>query len=120
MGDVQSASIYRSQTAGAHVLVQRLAIGSVKDDPILQLFAQEGFEQGEDHVEDVGLVHNVDVLYSHRNTFLKHLGEYNGINGFMIRTCNQSTILLANGGVNCHVCWRERPSMSKMTTAPAT
>ena len=38
----------------------------------------------------------------------------------MLHTCSRSTILLAKGGVNCHTCWRERPSMSNMSTAPET
>jgi len=46
------------------------------------------------------------------------------LNGYLeapvLHTCNRSTILLAKGGVNCHTCWSERPSMSNMTTAPAT
>lgn len=35
-------------------------------------------------------------------------------------TCSQSTIRLANGGLNCQVCCNDKPSMSKMTWAPAT
>jgi len=38
----------------------------------------------------------------------------------VLHTCSRSTILLAKGGVNCHTCWSERPSMSNMSTAPAT
>jgi len=37
----------------------------------------------------------------------------------MIFTCSQSTIRLANGGLNCQVCCNDKPSMSKMTWAPA-
>lgn len=46
------------------------------------------------------------------------------LNGYLVasvlHTCSRSTILLAKGGVNCHTCWRVRPSMSNMSTAPAT
>lgn len=44
------------------MLVQRFAISTMENNPGLQFVPQEGFEELEHHVEDVGLVHYVDAL----------------------------------------------------------
>ena len=58
---------------------------------------------------------NFQFLIRHKHEWLSGY-----IEAPVLHTCIRSTILLAKGGVNCHTCWRERPSMSNMITAPAT
>lgn len=56
------------------------------------------------------------------NTMLNTYGWFTICKFFTLNgtaSWSRSTIFLANGGVNCQVCWRVRPSMSKMTTPPA-
>lgn len=43
----------------------------MEDDPVLQLVPEERFEEGEDHVKDVGLIYDVDVLDPEWETILK-------------------------------------------------
>lgn len=106
--------------------MQRFAISTMENNPGLQFVPQEGFEELEHHVEDVGLVHYVDALDTKGNWILGRkannitmifLGKSIYLN-LGLFTWSQSTILLANGGVNCQTCCIDKPSMSKMTTAP--
>lgn len=68
---VQGAAVALGKALGADVFVQRLAVRSMEDDPAPQLVPEEWLEQGENHVEDVGLVHYVDVLNTEGNAILK-------------------------------------------------
>lgn len=109
--------------------------------PGLQFFPQKRFEEVEHNVENYWLVNDVDSLDSCRYSVLKKrkttinnaifnrrfVNRFSSIqtrklakskNARSVRTCSQSTIRLAYGGLNCQVCCSDRPSMSKITCAP--
>lgn len=50
--------------------MERFSVSSVENDSAPQFFPQERFEKGEDHLKDVGLIDDVDVLDSQRYTVL--------------------------------------------------
>lgn len=47
----------------------------MKDDALPQFFAQERFEEGEDDVEEPGLVHDVDGFDAQRDTVLEPVDD---------------------------------------------
>ena len=67
----QQASMPLPQSLRVHVLHQRRHVGAVEVDARAQLLPHERLEDGEQHVEDVRLVDDVDRLHANRHGFLE-------------------------------------------------
>lgn len=61
----------RSQRVGGDELHKGGPVFPVEVDSVPQLGSEEGFEEGEHHVEDIGLVDYVDALQTKRNALLE-------------------------------------------------
>lgn len=53
------------------MFLKRFSVRSVEENSVTKFFSQERLEKGEDHLEDIGLVDNMETFYSNGDGILE-------------------------------------------------